>query len=146
MSVMQNDIYFGNFSIYLLFDIHKTAVFYGSQPKAKGQKQLKKYFKIEGLKKFNIISFIQVVATGQILIIHKARVSRTSLNNVYFCISTVETKAPSVHEEEEESMYEVPQLRRTVSDFGYEKASDISTILKSTSSEEQVLVSPGRVK
>lgn len=45
-------------------------------------------------------------------------------------------------QEEEESMYEIPQLRRTVSDCGYEKAVEVSVSVmsKSTSSDEQVIV------
>mgnify|MGYP000290694250 CR=1 FL=1 len=43
-------------------------------------------------------------------------------------------------EEEEESMYEIPQLRQTVSDCGYEKALEVSVMSKSTSSDEQVIV------
>ncbi|XP_060580205.1 uncharacterized protein LOC132736992 [Ruditapes philippinarum] len=40
--------------------------------------------------------------------------------------------------EDEESMYEIPQLQRTLSDSGYEKALELSPLSKSTSSEEQL--------
>lgn len=55
--------------------------------------------------------------------------------------SFAEATVSSVHEEEE-SMYEIPQLRRTVSDSGYEKAVEVSVSVtsKSTSSDEQVIV------
>lgn len=58
--------------------------------------------------------------------------------------SLSEAKVSSLHDEEE-SMYEVPQLRRTVSDSGYEKATELSFMSKSTSSDEQVIIVSGRL-
>lgn len=58
--------------------------------------------------------------------------------------SLSEAKVSSLHDEEE-SMYEVPQLRRTVSDSGYEKATELSFLSKSTSSDEQVVIVSGRL-
>ena len=65
--------------------------------------------------------------------LHYSYCSRSISLSLY---SQGETKPSKV--EEEESMYEIPQLQKTLSDSGYEKALELSPLSKSTSSEEQL--------
>ncbi|XP_052820886.1 uncharacterized protein LOC128246628 [Mya arenaria] len=51
-----------------------------------------------------------------------------------------EVKGSKSPDDDDDDVYEVPQLRRYNSDSGYEKAKDMSPLSKSTSSEEQAQV------